>query len=98
MDVDRYSGGASGLGISTKNKGKHMKRRSVSFEDDVNVLVRGAGGSREFLARPGSGNTNRDSAVVLKSSEQQLEERRRERRREEAKAAIEVHPFIFSLF
>ena len=42
-----YSDGASGLRISTKTKGKQVKRRSVSFEEDLQDLIAGnASGGR----------------------------------------------------
>jgi hypothetical protein len=96
--VDResqYSGGASGLGINTRpGRGKQMKRRSVSFEDDAVRDGNGSGSgpergraSRDFLAPKSSKEEERG---VSGRKEQEMEERRKERRREEAKAAIEV--------
>lgn len=89
-----YSGGASGLGISTKTKGRQVKRRSVSFEDDLRDLSSGnaSGGERKRVSREFLTEGKLPSALK-KTSEQEMEERRRERRREEAKAAIEVGAF-----
>lgn len=75
---EEWSSGVSGLGTaSTKSGGgRQVKRRSVSFDDDVKdegMLGTGLGG--------------RKSKEVLSDD---TEARRRERRRGEAKAAIEV--------
>ncbi|GLB43641.1 hypothetical protein LshimejAT787_1401530 [Lyophyllum shimeji] len=68
-----WSGGVSGLMVG----GKHIKRRSVSFEDDLRDVRGGAGGAR------GGGGKEAETP-------NEGEERRKERRRSEAKAAIEL--------
>ena len=83
------------MGINTRpGRGKQMKRRSVSFEDDAVRDGNGSGSgqergrtSREFLAPKGGKEEERG---VGGRKEQEMEERRKERRREEAKVAIEV--------
>lgn len=70
-----WSGGASGLGLG--KGGKHVKRHSVGFEDDVVIIGGGEKKRPSGLASPGK---------VVEGEE----ERRKERRRGEARAAIEV--------
>jgi hypothetical protein len=65
-------------------KGRHVKRRSVSFEDEILVEIGAGGGKGKSKEKP-------------KESAEDGEERRRERRRSEAKAAIEVRFFLFSI-
>ena len=72
-----WSGGASGLGL----KHQHIKRRSVSFEEDH--------------PDPKSPSTTHSKSKEHKTSnaainDEDRESRRKERRRSEAKAAIEV--------
>jgi hypothetical protein len=76
-------GGGGGRGRGGLKRGvgegnlKHMKRRSVSFEEDL--PGGGGGGGGGVMGRETGGDVSSD-----------MEERRRERRRSEAKAAIEV--------
>ncbi|KAG6860862.1 hypothetical protein C0995_006726 [Termitomyces sp. Mi166 len=58
--------------------GRHVKRRSVSFEDDLSVRNVRGGGGRGVVVGGGEGGG------------EDGEERRKERRRSEAKAAIEL--------
>ncbi|CAA7265882.1 unnamed protein product [Cyclocybe aegerita] len=75
---DEWSGGASGLG----NK-RHVKRRSVSFEDDPEDLKPP---NRNHFREGARGSMDGNSS----GTEDDREVRRRERRRSEAKAAIEL--------
>ena len=92
---------ASGLGIKRQNA--HVKKRSVSFEDNSHGL--NTGPSRSHIreaARVGSdaldgrgGSHLREGAGISLdngdlSDEEEKEARRKERRRKEAKNAIEV--------
>jgi serine/arginine repetitive matrix protein 2 len=99
-----YSGGASGLMSKAQMKKQMMhKRRSVSFEEDVQgsseewrnsrmsgvSTVVGSGGKNGGGGGGGYGESG-EGGRSKKSQEVEMEERRKERRREEAKAAIEV--------
>jgi len=74
---DEWSGGASGFGV----KHRHLKRRSVSFEEDHLDLK--PSGVTHSKAKE---HANSNAAI----NDQDREARRKERRRGEAKAAIEV--------
>lgn len=80
---NEWKSGVSGLGVK-----QHIKRRSVSFEDDEREPIKAVSGhirgSSKARNDPGSGDT---------SNEEDKEIRRRERRRSEARAAIEVRLF-----
>jgi hypothetical protein len=67
--------------VRSAGEGRRIKRRSVSFEED---LPGGSGGVKG-RETPVDRGRNRDVDV---------EERRKERRRSEAKAAIEVGFFL----
>ncbi|KXN85740.1 hypothetical protein AN958_10923 [Leucoagaricus sp. SymC.cos] len=77
---DEWSSGVSGLGVSgnrggaSAGAGRHVKRRSVSFDDSVDKEEQSV-----------SGRKSRDH-----EDEADVEVRRKERRRGEAKAAIEL--------
>ncbi|RDB19309.1 hypothetical protein Hypma_013440 [Hypsizygus marmoreus] len=74
---EAWSGGVSGLPV----KEKHIKRRSVSFEEDLRDIT-----------KPSSRDITKPSPAGGRPMEThgEGEERRRERRRSEAKAAIEL--------
>jgi serine/arginine repetitive matrix protein 2 len=75
---------------------KHVKRRSVSFEDDTQELKPP---NRKFIG--GSSSARGSSEGGDTSNEEDREVRRRERRRSEAKAAIEVglnHCFYYFIY
>jgi hypothetical protein len=65
---------------------RHIKRRSVSFEDDLEDLK--PPNRKLFIGGSSSPRGSTDGGTT--SNEEDREERRRERRRSEAKAAIEV--------
>ena len=76
-----WSGGAGGLGVKIQHKNQHVKRRSVSFEDDHHdAKLRGVPHSKGKQLTKNNAATN----------DEDREARRKERRRGEAKAAIEV--------
>ncbi|KAG6906381.1 hypothetical protein DXG01_014196 [Tephrocybe rancida] len=83
--ASQWSGGVSGLGLG----GRHIKRRSVSFEDDL-----GGGGSVGGGRGVGKGKVGKVGKVEGEEGNRKDgrdgEERRKERRRSEAKAAIEL--------
>jgi hypothetical protein len=74
---------------------KHIKRRSVSFEEDMQDLK--PPNRKHFIG--GSSSARGSSEGGDTSNEEDREVRRRERRRSEAKAAIEVCVYtFFSIF
>jgi serine/arginine repetitive matrix protein 2 len=75
------AGAGAGAVIRGTGEGRRVRRRNVSFEDD---LPGGRSGGVRGRETPVDRGKNRD-----------VEERRRERRRSEAKAAIEVPSFLF---
>ncbi|PPQ99569.1 hypothetical protein CVT24_005357 [Panaeolus cyanescens] len=77
---NEWNSGVSGLGVK-----QHIKRRSVSFEDDERDVVRHAPGHLR-----GNSKARNDSGSGDTSNEDDKEVRRRERRRSEARAAIEL--------
>ena len=82
-DTHEWSGGASGLGTTRR---EHVKRRSVSFEDDAQEMKPP---TRSHL-REGARFGSEDGHSRSSRESERVEEKRRERRRSEAKAAIEV--------
>ena len=106
MPITPRDGSELGTGPTGRPIG-HRKRASVTFLDEVQGEKERREGERRSSMDKRPGHGRGPSAVVSSSSEdegtardreREAEEKRKTRRRTEAKAAIEVRPYIDLLY